>query len=105
VPGPKKTDGIPRLGMLARVRNRRGLVSSVLPFDGGLEGRVHLVTLEYLDPNSPQEETLLWEREVATDLLAPTNLPEVERTFCPGATKCAGRPRSSRWPSRSACRR
>ena len=66
--------------MLARVRNRRGLVSSVLPFDGGLEGRVHLVTLEYLDPNSPQEETLLWEREVATDLLAPTNLPEVERT-------------------------
>lgn len=80
MPGPKQSDGIPRLGMLARARNRRGLISSVVPFDGGLEGRVHLVTLEYLDPNSPQEETLLWEREVATDLLAPTNLPEVERT-------------------------
>ena len=40
----------PRPGLLATVRNRRGLVTAVEPFDGGTEGRVHLATIEYLDP-------------------------------------------------------
>lgn len=34
---------IPQVGMLATVRNRRALVSSVEPFDGAPEGRLHLV--------------------------------------------------------------
>ncbi len=41
--------------MLAKVRNRRGLITSVTPFDGGIEGRVHLVTIEYLDPDGAPE--------------------------------------------------
>ena len=38
----------PAIGMLANVRNRRGVVSSVEPFDAH-EGRLHLVTVEYTD--------------------------------------------------------
>ncbi len=43
---------IPRPGMLATVRNRRGTVTSVAPFDGE-SGRVHLVHLDYQDGGSP----------------------------------------------------
>ena len=39
---------VPRAGMLATVRNRRGVVTAVEPFDGET-GRLHLVHLEYKD--------------------------------------------------------
>ena len=45
---PLPTVAIPRTGMLATVRNRRALIRAVEPFDGGLDGRVHLVTLGLL---------------------------------------------------------
>lgn len=68
---------VPRVGMLAMVRNRRGLVTAVQPFDGSSEGRVNLVTVEYLDPDVPHEDQLIWEREVNASLLEPTALPNV----------------------------
>jgi len=40
----------PRVGMMATVRNRRGLVVSVDPFDANPEGRLHLVRIEYPGP-------------------------------------------------------
>ena len=63
--------------MLARVRNRQGLISASEPFDGSEEGRFHLVTVEYLDGETPQEDQLIWEREVGTSLREPTALPNV----------------------------
>ena len=39
---------VPRAGMFAMVRNRRGVVTGVEPFDGQ-SGRLHLVRLDYKD--------------------------------------------------------
>lgn len=69
----------PRVGMLATVRNRRGLIRAVEPCDSTSEGRLHLVTIEYLDTEGPHEDTLIWEREVAPRLLEPTALPDPAR--------------------------
>ncbi len=66
---------IPRIGMFATVRNRRGIVSAVEPHDG-IEGRLHLVHLEYKDDQYPQDEQLIWELEPQTRLLEPTALPD-----------------------------
>lgn len=68
---------LPRHGLLATVRNRRGLITGVEPFDGGTDGRVHLVTVEYLDADGSGEDTLIWEREPQAELLEPTTLPDV----------------------------
>ncbi len=53
------------VGMMAAVRNRRGVVSAVAPFGGEAEARLHLVTVEYTDPDGPPEDVLVWERERA----------------------------------------
>jgi hypothetical protein len=63
--------------MLAKVRNRRGVVASVEPFDGAGEGRLHLVRIEYTDTDGIAEDTILWEREESTDLFEPHSLPRV----------------------------
>ena len=61
--------------MLATVRNRRGVVAAVEPFDGE-NGRLHLVHLEYKDWRSPSEERLLWELEPHRALDEPNALPD-----------------------------
>lgn len=65
----------PLVGMVATVRNRRGVISSVRPFDGP-GGRTHLVDLEYNDGDYPLEESLLWERELEKHLVPPAALPQ-----------------------------
>ena len=65
---------IPRAGMLATVRNRRGVVAAVEPFDGEA-GRLHLVHVEYKDDGAPAEERILWEIEPDRHLLEPNALP------------------------------
>ena len=72
---PEAPSHPPRIGIVATVRNRRGVVSSVRPFDGP-DGRLHLVDLEYNDGESPLEESLLWEREPNARLLPPAALPD-----------------------------
>ena len=74
-----KTTSIPRTGMFATVRNRRGIVAAVEPFDGDT-GRLHLVHLEYKDDQYPIEEQLLWELEPHKNLLEPTALPLTSST-------------------------
>jgi SNF2-related domain/Helicase conserved C-terminal domain len=69
----------PRIGMLATVRNRRGVVTSVTAHDGGPDGRLHLVTIEYVDGDVPSDDMLVWEREVDAHLVEPTALPEPDR--------------------------
>lgn len=66
----------PRTGMFATVRNRRGLVNGVEPFDGP-SGRLHLVQIDYKDDQFPRDERLIWELEPASCLLEPTALPNV----------------------------
>ncbi|MYB37404.1 MAG: DEAD/DEAH box helicase [Gammaproteobacteria bacterium] len=66
---------VPRAGMLAMVRNRRGIVAAVEPFDGQA-GRIHLVHVEYKDTQSPADERLLWELEPGCELLEPNALPD-----------------------------
>ncbi|MBS1830479.1 MAG: DNA helicase [Acidobacteria bacterium] len=63
--------------MLATIRNRRGLIAAVDPFDSP-EGRLHLVRIEYTDADGVPEDTILWEREHGRDLLEPNALPRVE---------------------------
>ena len=60
--------------MFALVRNRRGVIAAVQPFDGP-DGRLHLVHVEYKDDQHPREDELLWEREPFAQVLEPTALP------------------------------
>ena len=69
-----ETITIPRAGMLASVRNRRGVVAAVEPFDGET-GRLHLVHLDYKDDHAPSEERVLWEIEPSRHLDEPNALP------------------------------
>ena len=66
---------VPRAGMLATVRNRRGVVAGVEPFDAAT-GRLHLVHLEYADDCAPAAERLLWELEPRRHLEEPNALPD-----------------------------
>ena len=65
--------------MFATVRNRRGVITSVEPFDGE-NGRIHLVHLDYKDEQYPPAERLLWELEAQKNLLEPTALPDTVGT-------------------------
>lgn len=87
---------VPRTGMFATVRNRRGIVSAVEPFDGE-SGRLHLVHLEYKDDQLPVEEQLLWELEPRKILLEPTALPDVGKTDPMPGEDFDALLRASRW--------
>ena len=67
----------PRVGMMATVRNRRGIVVSVEPFDTKTDGRLHMVRVEYADGEGSPDDMLLWERESRPSLLEPAALPRV----------------------------
>jgi superfamily II DNA or RNA helicase len=81
VPGhPSQSVEIPRPGMFASVRNRRGIIAAVEPFDGD-NGRLHLVQVDYKDDQSPAEERLVWELERPyARLLEPNALPDPARS-------------------------
>ena len=72
---PAANADVPRAGMLATVRNRRGVVAAVEPFDGE-KGRLHLVHLKYADDHAPAVERLLWELEPQRHLDEPNALPD-----------------------------
>ena len=72
-------ESIPQVGMLATVRNRRAVISSVEPYDQTADGKVlHLVSLEYTDSDGERDETLLWETEYQPTVLEPNAMPAVE---------------------------
>ena len=75
---------IPRAGLLAQVRNRRGVIVATEPFDGD-SGRLQLVDVDYKDGRQPATERLLWELEPARDLVAPTALPDAAHGPMPPA--------------------
>ncbi len=91
---------IPRTGMFATVRNRRGVISAVEPYDG--DGRrLHLVHLEYRDDQLPREERLLWELEPRRTLLEPTALPDAARSGPMAPEDFDAMLRASRWTATS----
>lgn len=57
------TVAVPRIGMFATVRNRRGIIIGVDPYEG-----LNLVHIEYKDEFFPRDERLVWELE-------PANIP------------------------------
>lgn len=70
---------LPRVGMLATVRNRRGVISAVEPFgDAKTSSLLHLVTIEFSDADGDAEESLLWERERCPVVLEPNAMPRVD---------------------------
>lgn len=88
----------PRVGMLATIRNRRGLIVSVEDFGGehGIE-RNHLVQVEYTDPDGVPEETVLWEREHGRDLMEPHALPRVAHEAPMAPREFDALVRATRW--------
>lgn len=86
----------PRPGLLARVRNRYGLITSVRA-DDGADGRFHLVTVEYLDSDGVGQEELLWEAEVGTHLVEPTALPPVDSKLPMVLEQFRALERATRW--------
>jgi len=86
--------------MVATVRNRRAIISSVQPHDGPA-GRLHLVDLEYNDGESPLAESLVWEREPAAKLLPASALPVVAGDPPMQDVDLDAMVRASRWVART----
>jgi superfamily II DNA or RNA helicase len=82
--------------MLATIRNRRGLIATVEPFDSP-EGRLHLVRVEYTDSDGVAEDTVLWEREHGRDLLEPNALPQVQSEASMEPREFEALVRAARW--------
>lgn len=89
---------VPRVGMLATVRNRRGVISAVEPYaTGGASGLLHLVTIEFSDADGDAEESLLWERERSPIVLEPNALPQVDRQAPMRQDEFLALQRATRW--------
>ncbi len=73
----------PRVGMVAVVRKRRALITSVQEFPTRSGQISRLVGVEYLDADGSREDQLLWEREPISEepiseVIQPRSLPNVE---------------------------
>ena len=87
--------------MLATIRNRRGIITAVEPYDGE-GGRLHLVQLEYQDDQLPSSERLIWDIEPRKTLLEPTSLPEISKTDPMPADDFDALLRAARWTATGA---
>ncbi|MBK7758725.1 MAG: DEAD/DEAH box helicase [Deltaproteobacteria bacterium] len=87
----------PREGMMAVVRNRRGMIIGVTPFDADERGRRHLVDVEYTDGLGAESDQLLWEVEPGAEVLEPSALPKVEQTPPMDPRELDAMVRAARW--------
>lgn len=87
----------PREGMMAVVRNRRSMITSVQPYDSGEQGRYHLVEVEYSDSIGLETEQLLWEVESEAQVLEPSALPDVHQKPPMNPLEFDAMVRASRW--------
>jgi superfamily II DNA or RNA helicase len=84
--------------MLATVRNRRGVISAVEPYEEqGSAKLLHLVTVEFTEYDGEPEETLLWERECQPVVLEPNALPRVSDEAPMQPSDLLALQRASRW--------
>ena len=93
-------NSVPRAGMPAMVRNRRGVIAAVEPFDGEA-GRLHLVHLEYNDDRAPSRERLLWELEPKRKLDEPLTLPQPDSDNAMPPREFDALLRAARWTALS----
>ena len=77
MPKPHQQNSSPRVGMLATVRNRRGVLTAVEPFDAGTAGRFHRVRIEFADGDGEADQDLVWELEPNRWLVEAAALPQV----------------------------
>ena len=56
MPNPITPPQAPRVGMLATIRNRRGVLTAVDPFDAGAGGRFHRVRIEFADGDGESDQ-------------------------------------------------
>lgn len=77
---PTRTIPIPEVGQAVRVRSRLATVRAVEPYNTRtVQGRLHVVDVEYLDDcRYPEAEQLLWEVEATASILGSTSLPSVD---------------------------
>lgn len=68
----------PRVGMVAVVRKRRALVTSVQDFQTRSGEVSRLVGVEYLDADGNREDQFFGEREPINEVIEPRSLPNVE---------------------------
>ncbi|TCV83492.1 MULTISPECIES: SNF2-related protein [Methylomonas] len=99
---------IPRVGMLAIVRNRRGVITTVESIaEPGTSKLLHLVTVEFSDADGDAEETLLWERERTPVVLEPNAMPRVDSESPMVMEEFLALQRATRWsaltPFLAAC--
>lgn len=66
----------PRVGMLATVRNRLAVITSVDVYPTAT-GNLHLVHVEYTDSDGVPSDSLIWEREHCRRLQEPHQMPDV----------------------------
>ncbi len=91
------SEALPREGMMAMVRNRRALITGVLPFDAGEQKRTHLVEVEYTDGLGAETDQVLWEVEPGTTVLEPAALPRVDATPPMDLRELDAMVRAARW--------
>ncbi|TGM78607.1 DNA helicase [Leptospira levettii] len=92
---------VPKVGMLARVRGRRGLISSVEVFSDETEGSLHYVRVDYTDGEGSLRDEILWEREVGAYVEEPNKLPKIEESTPLSPEEYKAFTRSVRWSSLS----
>lgn len=66
----------PRVGSMALVRNRHGIISSVTPFQSKDGPVLHLVDVEYTDTEGAPSEQVLWELEAKREAISPSQMPQ-----------------------------
>ena len=69
----------PRIGLLAAVRNRRGIIAAVAPYQHpNATGAFHLVRVDYSDFDGPPEDQFIWELEPSAQVVQPRQAPHPE---------------------------
>jgi superfamily II DNA or RNA helicase len=67
---------IPRVGSMALVRNRHGIIAAVTPYQSNGGPVLHLVDVEYTDSEGTPAEQILWELEARRETVAPGQMPQ-----------------------------
>jgi superfamily II DNA or RNA helicase len=87
----------PREGMLATVRNRRALITSVAVTPAIRGEASHVVRVEYMDTSAPPDDELLWDLELGAEVVEPRRLPKIDLDSPMQAQDFDAVTRSTRW--------
>jgi len=70
---------VPEIGQCVVIRNRPAIVRNKCESLGDREGtKIHLLDVEYLDGyNHPQEDRVIWEREISVQLFSIFDFPDI----------------------------